>query len=186
MVELRNILASLGSRIAAAFFIPLAFWSTLISAGHACSPPRSPPAPEKVFQDSIAVFKGVVTSAELIDVSEFAIELGPVGEDLNVKELKSLPIVKVRWRVEEVFKGRLIEGQSAWIAYIMCVDHLIVVGLPYMFSIKRSDDALTKRLMEQHPDMIGYIAVDGTAGIQDEGGLTYERLEESFRSLSKK
>jgi hypothetical protein len=175
-----------GSRIAAAFFVLIAWPFTLISHSNACSRLGPPPTPEKIFLESSAVFKGVVTSAELIDFSDFSGTPGYGVGELDAKALKALPLVKVRWRVEEIFKGRPIEGKSALIAYIMCVDDLIVVGQPYVFSISPFESDFPNIMRAKHPDVIGIINTDGTAGQWEEDSSSFQELEEKFRALSEK
>jgi hypothetical protein len=177
MFELRNILKSLGSRIAAAFFVLIIGTLTICNTAIACS--KLPEVSTiDIFKQADVVFRGTVVAAESVDL--------PNGEDIPDGLVYA---VKLRWHVEEMYKGQLEKEDWAITTYI-CGGVRITVGQPYIFSLSKYevedfDDEASKRWLKENPNMKWSLDERGTKGVFDEP-LEYERLSKEFKKLSKK
>lgn len=130
---------------------------------------------EDNFKDLIAVFRGTVTSAEVIQPKFSSSE--------EAKEAEGIFFVKVRWKVEEIFKGENLEGKSA-VTSSFCGAGPIVVGAIYVFAIEKlPEDVLYSSTGN---DVIGYLAeASGGFSLQEEMD-DFDKVNLQLRTLSKK
>jgi hypothetical protein len=136
----------------------------------ACS--RMPRTREQLFDSYIAVFSGVAISAEVIPLVP--------GTELEKEAAKTgiMPI-KVRWKIDEIFKGKDLEGKSAFTTNYYCGGVPIIVGQPYVFAIgpiERDSEIFGSSM--NSADIIGYLDDLGTMGI-----FSFENAPEKYNSL---
>ena len=113
----------------------------------ACSKPM-PSTPREIFDRSVAVFKGVLISAELVDA-------------INIGTDEGIPIVKVRWRLDEVYKGRNLQEGFAVTQYF-CGGVFAIVGQPYVFALWPVPEELSA--VENLSGIKGILDDQGTKG----------------------
>jgi hypothetical protein len=131
----------------------------------ACSPNKMP-SPEATFVNSVAVFRGTITRAEV---------LKPNNDEERQAYKNGIFGIKVYWKIDEVFKGRNLDGKSAETTTFPCGNVLAVVGQPYIFSISPFGGG-----EESDPSLRDSI------GVLDETGTTAEFLSpESFQMLNR-
>jgi hypothetical protein len=177
MAGLQNSFTGLGSRIAAAFFVAVVGSVALGDTAVACSMvPES--GAEEIFKQADVVFKGTVVAAESVDL--------PLDEPIPDGLVYA---VKLRWHVNEMFKGQLEKDDWAITTYF-CGGVRITVGQAYIFSLSKNevedfDDEASKRWLKENPNMKWSLDERGTTGVFEEP-QEYERLSKEFKKLSKK
>jgi hypothetical protein len=152
-------------------------WMIVASAtasAAACSRIPSNPSPKYLFEHSTSIFRGIATSAEVIDLGN-TYNARIVG-DYGPREIGYV-FVKVKWQVTEVFKGTNPQGKAAGTSYI-CGGVFVHVGQPYVFTLSAGDD------LEKF-GMIGLLDDAGTKGAW-ESAEEYNKLIKEFRALSGK
>jgi hypothetical protein len=157
--------------------IVLAIGLTFIAKATACSPlPEYSPA--DVFRDDDVIFKGIAVAAEAMDL--------PVEEVVPDGVVFA---VKLRWRVQELYKGRLPKEDWAMTNYL-CGGVPVVVGQPYIVALSKleldtANRDIPKRWVEQNSNVKWTLDERGTkAEFNDQDA--YERLSKEFKKLSKK
>jgi hypothetical protein len=141
---------------------------SLVQHASACSRLRQPA--EEEFRNALAVFRGTGTSAELIKPKFLSTE--QAKDDFYL-------YTKVRWKVDEVFKGEHLEGKAA-IELFFCGSGPIVVGAPYVFVIDKPSEDL-----EVGGDVIGLFSAVGPFSFQEDMGA-FDKLVREVRKLSKR
>ena len=107
-----------------------------------------PATPREIVDRSVAVFRGGLISAELVD-------LGNIGTE------EYIPLVKVRWRLEEVYKGQNL-GDGFAVTQYFCGGVFPIVGQPYIFALGPVDeDQSTAGVLS---GIKGYLDDQGTKG----------------------
>jgi hypothetical protein len=146
---------------------------TAVAEASACSPNKNPVA-EDTFTNSVAVFRGTITRAEVMkpknDEERQANEAGIFG-------------IKVYWQIDDVFKGKDLVGKSAVTTTFPCGNVLAVVGQPYIISISPFGGG-------EKSDPI----FNDSIGVLDESGTTaeflsperYQMLVNKFKKLRKR
>jgi hypothetical protein len=174
MFELRNILTSLGSRIATAFFVLIIGTVTTCNTAIACS--KLPEASTvDIFKQADVVFKGTVVAAESVDL--------PMDEDIPDGLVYA---VKLRWQVEEMYKGQLEKEDWAITTYF-CGGVRVTVGEPYIFALSKfevdgSDGEVAKRWAKENANIKWFLNEYGTKGAFEDP-KAYERLAIEFKKL---
>ncbi len=143
---------------------------------------RMPRTPEETFDSYVAVFRGVVTSAE-------AIPLKPGTPEEREVAKTGLMLIKVRWKIEEIFKGKDLEGKSAYTTNYYCGGVPIIVGQPYVFAIgpiEKDKQIFSQKIFGS--DLIGYLDDLGTIGVYSFADRhdKYDALIAGFKKLSKR
>jgi hypothetical protein len=149
----------------------LPFSLTSISAS-ACSISGIPTSAD-VFRSSVAVFRGTITRAEIVNRAKQDEE----------KNADSIHIIKVYWRVDEVFKGKNLVGKSALTSTFYCFTVPIVVGQQYVFSV--SPFTHDENFYPRSKDAIGELNSFGTES-DFFSQVNYEQRLLDFRKLSKR
>jgi hypothetical protein len=144
MVEFRNVLASWGSRVAAAFFVAVVGVVVLTSNANACSPGPDAFYP-KSAKDASAVFFGEVVKAEIV-AGSFA-------------EIEGVKLVQVDFEVKESFKGKLPDRVSVLThdAYMGGCGAPFLVGMPYFVVAMPFSNELTQEPATKNA--VGYVMV---------------------------
>ena len=162
-------------RISLKLFPVILLLSLATSPALTCSRLRTPLNAE-VFYNAISVFKGVATSAELLD----ATAINP--------NYKDLPVVRIHWRVDEVYKGPHLKNTTTMTQYF-CFPASVVVGLPYVVVVNKISGI---NIEEQEKwDLLlrgvdGVLNYDGTAGLWGDSLGKSEKLVQEFKALSVK
>jgi hypothetical protein len=161
-------------RIAA---IAFAIGLTFTAKATACSPlPEFSPA--DIFRDDDVIFKGVAVAAEAMNL--------PVDEVFTDDLVLA---VKVRWRIQELYKGQLPKEDWAMTNYI-CGGVSVVVGQPYIVALWKleldtANGNVPKRWVEENSNVKWTLDERGTKA-QFNDPNSYDRLSEAFKNLSKK
>lgn len=151
--------------------VALLFPLTAISDVFACTQIPTPPA-SSIFDEASEVFKGVAVSVELMDFR--------AGDERPMGLPEEIPFIRVRWRVEEIYKGKHIENSSAMTQYF-CGGVTIVVGQPYVFSVLPFDE-MDNTAVAAYPDLIGSLYDFGTKGAWEDPER-YQELVREFKKL---
>ena len=157
--------------------IALAIGLTFTAKASACSQlPEYSPA--DVFRDDDVIFKGIVVAAEAMDL--------PIEEVVPDDVVFA---VKLRWRVQELYKGRLPKEDRAMTNYL-CGGVPVVVGQSYIVALTKleldtANEYIPKRWVEENSNVKWILDERGTkAEFTDQDA--YERLSREFKTLSKK
>ena len=163
MFELRNILASLGSRIAAAFFVHVAAVAILSSNANACSPGPDALYP-KSAKDASAVFFGEVVKAEIVAGS--------------FSEIEGVKLVQLDFEVKESFKGKLPDKVTILThdAYMGGCGAPFLVGMPYFVVAMPLANELTQEPATKNA--VGYVMVFNVEDLPLYPPKLSERLKE--------
>ena len=142
---------------------------------------RMPSTPKQLFDSYVAVFRGVAISAEVMPLVP-GTELGKEAAKTGI-----VPII-VRWKIDEIFKGKDLEGKSAYTTNYYCGGVPIIVGQPYVFAIgpiDKENEISGQKMFGD--DIIGYLDDLGTGSIFSiEGGhKKYDALIAGFQKLSR-
>jgi hypothetical protein len=129
----------------------------LSSIANACTYLPKPSA-ETIFERSSTVFHGTAVKAEAF---------GP-----------GHVFVRIWWKVDEVFKGKVPKGKSTITNYV-CGGVFVLVGQPYVVSTDEIE------LGNPDPSDFGMIVDFGTRAAWTET-LEHDRLVREFRRLSKR
>jgi hypothetical protein len=128
----------------------------------------------EIFEDSVAVFRGMVTRAEVMTP--------PTTEKRAV--YRGMVIVKVHWKTDEIYKGADLADKSA-ITTNFCGGVSIVVGDTYIFTIVEIDKSALPVFEGVGEDVIGFLDPDATKSEHSVQSTPYEyrRLVDEFRAL---
>jgi hypothetical protein len=146
----------------------IALFSAAANA-NACSYSKVPTI-EDTFKSSVAVFRGTITHAEVLKATKSETDA-------------YYHVIKVYWKIDEVYKGKGLAGKSAITTDIGCGSVTVVVGQQYVFAIWPfgSDEKADARLK----DAIGTLDNFGT-GSAYFSQSTFEQLRRDFKKLSKR
>jgi hypothetical protein len=114
----------------------------------ACSAPL-PRSAKQIFRDSAYVFHGTAIRAEAVFLEN---EQGRVDD---------VPLIKVYWKVDRIFKGKNI-GKRASVTNLICGAVNVVVGTPYVVSLQAWQGEAGQ--ISGFGDVLGILDDQGTFG----------------------
>lgn len=135
----------------------------------ACSP-AVPRSGTQIFKESAYVFHGTAIRAEAVFLKN---EQGFVEE---------VPLVKVYWKVDKIYKGKNI-GNRATVTNMICGGALVIVGAPYVVSLRPLQEGENKTA--DFSDLIGVLDDQGTIS-ELQYPEKFERLVAEFKKLKTK
>jgi hypothetical protein len=140
----------------------VSFFACPLDSAFGCTK-LEPQNPASVFKTSTHIFVGVPVDAK--SLAEIRHEDGWLFA----------PLVRVTWRVQEVFKGDPVSSITTITSNIVCVGPQIVVGAPYIVAVDEADfdDASEADLNEIEESLgikISRDALKGVAGMAVESG----------------